>query len=48
MDGGQFSVWIQLEEAWRRENVLTVIPEDSYGLVCRRGGRGGWIRLVGG
>jgi hypothetical protein len=48
VDGGQFSVWIQLEEAWLGENGLTVVPEDAYGLICRRGGRWSWIRLVGG
>jgi hypothetical protein len=48
VDGGQFSVWIQLEEARQCKNGLTVVPEDAYGLICRRGGRGGWIRLVGG
>jgi hypothetical protein len=48
VDGGQFSAWIQPGDAWQGENRLTVVPEDAYGLVCRRGGRRGWIKLVGG
>jgi hypothetical protein len=33
---------------WQGENGLTVVPEDTYGIIRRRGGRGGWIGLVGG
>jgi hypothetical protein len=47
VDGWQFSVWIQLGEARQGKKGLTVVPEDPYGLICRRGGRGGWIWLVG-
>ena len=46
--GAQFSVWIQLGDAWQGEGGLTVVPEDAYGSIRRRGGRGGWIELVGG
>jgi hypothetical protein len=48
VDGGQFSVWIQLGNVWQGENELTVVPEDAYGSICRRGRRGSWSRLFGG
>ena len=39
---------IQPGNGWQGERGLTIVPEDAYGLVRGRGGRGRRDRLFGG
>jgi len=40
VEGVQFSVWYSTRERIVGEKELTVVPEDAYGVIRRRGGRG--------